>query len=93
MTTHNIITLSDTTATRLTPNGMHTGMDITIQNINEEAYVYLGAEGVTSTSYGYRLAPSAGWSIELPGVDSLYAISDTNESTIAVLQTGLESGS
>jgi hypothetical protein len=92
MTTHILHTLSDATATRLTPNGMHSGMDITIQNVDGSAFVYLGGEGVTASSYGYRLNPGSAWSIELPGIDAIYAISDTNESAIAVLKTNLETG-
>jgi hypothetical protein len=67
-------------------------MDITIQNTDGSAYVYLGGLGVTSSNYGYRLAPGAAWSVELPSVDSLYAITNTNGSKVAVLKTSLESG-
>ena len=93
MTTHALTILSNTTATRLTPNGMHSGMDITIQNIDDSAYVYIGGEGVTASSYGYRLSAGMAWSIELSGKDALYAISDTDESQVAVLKTSLEAGS
>jgi hypothetical protein len=65
-------------------------MDITIQNIHESAYVYVGGEGVTASDYGYRIAPGAAFSIELPGQDALYAISTVNSSKVAILQTGLE---
>ena len=92
MTLHSLTTLSNSSATRLTPPGAHSGMDITIQNTDGSAYVYIGGEGVTSSNYGYQLAPSAAWSIELSGRDSIYAISDTNGSKVAVLQTSLESG-
>jgi hypothetical protein len=92
MTLHAHTTLSNTTATRLTPNGLHSGMDITIQNIHESAYVYVGGEGVTASDYGYRVAPGAAFSIELPGQDALYAISTVNSSKVAILQTGLETG-
>jgi len=90
MTLHAHTTLSNTTATRLSPNGLHSGMDITIQNIHESAYVYVGGEGVTASGYGYRIAPGAAFSIELPGQDALYAISTVNSSKVAILQTGLE---
>jgi len=90
MTQHSLTTLSNTSATRLTPNGTHGGLDITIQNVDASAIVYLGAIGVTSSNYGYRLAPGAAWSVELPSFDSLYAITNTNGSSIAVLTTGLE---
>lgn len=92
MTLHAHTTLSSTTATRLSPNGLHSGMDITIQNIHESAYVYVGGEGVTASDYGYRIAPGAAFSIELPGQDALYAISTVNSSKVAILQTGLETG-
>jgi hypothetical protein len=92
MTLHAHTTLSSTTATRLTPNGLHSGMDITVQNIHESAYVYVGGEGVTASDYGYRIAPGAAFSIELPGQDALYAISTVNSSKVAILQTGLETG-
>jgi hypothetical protein len=69
---------------------MHSGMDITLQNVDATAYVYIGGEGVTSSNYGYRIAPGHAISWELPEKDSLYAITDTNSSKLAVLKTGLE---
>ena len=92
MTTHSLATLSDTNPTRLTPNGTHSGMDITIQNVDETAIVYLGGEGVSSENYGFRLRPSEVFSIELPGTDSLYAISSIDESKIATITFTLEQG-
>lgn len=92
MTTHSLTTLSSTSATRLTPNGTHSGMDITIQNVDAAAYVYIGGEGVTSSNYGFRLNPNTAWSVELSGKDAIYAITDIDESQIAVLETSLESG-
>ncbi len=92
MTTHSLTTLSNVSATRLTPNGTHSGMDVTIQNVHASALVYIGGIGVTSSSYGYRLSPGAAWSVELSGKDAIYAISNTNSSQVAVLQTSLELG-
>lgn len=92
MTAHALFTLSDATATRLTPNGIHSGMDITIQNLSSEAYVYIGGEGVTTESFGYRLTPASAISFELPGKNALYAIADTDGTQVAVLKTGLEAG-
>ena len=92
MTMHSLTTLSSSTATRLTPPGLHSGMDITIQNVHASAYVYIGGEGITTSSYGYRLNPGSAISFELPGKDALYAITDTNNSQIAIIKTNLESG-
>jgi hypothetical protein len=92
MTQHSLTTLSNTTATLLTPNGTHSGLDVTIQNIDASAIVYIGGEGVTSSSYGYRLSAGSAWSIELSGKDAIYAITNTNGSKVAVLTTNLESG-
>lgn len=92
MTIHALTTLSDSVATRLTPLGLHSGMDITIQNTDASAVVYIGGEDVSSSDYGFRLSPGSAISFELPGKDALYAISDTEDSKVAVLKTNLESG-
>lgn len=91
MTQHNVYTLSNTTATRITPNGTHSGMDITVQNVNDTGYVYIGGEGVTTTSYGFRLLPHHSFSIELPGEDPLYLIAENNGMLAATIKTNLES--
>jgi hypothetical protein len=90
MTTHSLTTLTNSAPLRLTPNGLHSGMDITIQNVDSSAYVFLGGEGVTASDYGYRLAPGSAWSVELPGLDAIYAITDTNGSKVALFKMGLE---
>lgn len=94
MMNHELVTLSNATATRLTPEGIvHSGLDMTVQNVNESGYVYLGGEEVTSSDYGYRLSPNNAFSIELSGYDHLYAIADTDELSLAVLKSNLEYGS
>jgi hypothetical protein len=90
MTQQNIYTLSDTTATKITPNGTHSGMDITIQNINASGYIYIGNDDVTDSAFGYRLLPNHAWSIELPGRDELWLTAETNGMQAAVLITSLE---
>lgn len=93
MTQHSLTTLSSSSPTRLTPNGIHSGMDITIQNVNDSGYIYIGGEDLSSTSYGYRIMPNHAISVELNGQSSLYAIASTNNMKLAVLNTSLESGS
>ena len=92
MTQHSLTTLSSSSATRLTPIGLHNGMDITIQNVHDHAIVYIGGEGVTSNNYGYRLSAGSAWAVELAGTDAIYAITDTNSSKVAILTTSLEIG-
>lgn len=92
MATHSLITLSDATVTALTPNGTHSGMDITIQNVNDTGYIYIGATStLSSTNYGFRLVPNQAIAFELPGQDDLYAIAETNGLKIGVIKTSLES--
>ncbi|MEY4331445.1 MAG: hypothetical protein RLZZ196_183 [Bacteroidota bacterium] len=91
MTRHSKLTIWDD-STRLSPNGLHSGTDITIQNLSDTRYVYLGGSGVSSNDFGYRLSPGAAVSFELPGTDAIYAYSDY-QVDVAVLMTNLEVGS
>ena len=90
MASHEIVALSDSSDTRLTPPGTHSGMDITLQNVNLFGYIYIGAEGVTSTNYGYRLMPNHAISFELSGPDALYAIASDPDMDLAVFKIELE---
>lgn len=90
MTEHRI-EIVGTVAKRITPNGIHSGMDITIQNVNESGNIYVGGEGVSTTNYGYKLLPGAAISFELPGKDAIYLIADNADSEAAILTIGLES--
>jgi hypothetical protein len=67
-------------------------MDITIQNLDETAYIYIGGENVNPEDFGYRISPNNAWSVELAGRDAIYAITDVDNSYIAILKTSLESG-
>lgn len=92
MVKHSLLSLSSSTATALSPTVTHAGTDITIQNVNESGYIYVGNESVTTTSYGFRILPNHSISFELPGTDSLYAVSSVNGMNAAVIMTGLEVG-
>lgn len=92
MTQHNLVTLSNTSATLISPPNTHSGTDITIQNVNASGYVYVGGESVSSTNYGYRLLPNHAISFELDGRDSLFAISSAPAMKAAVIQISLETG-
>ena len=90
MTAHKI-ELIGSVAKRITPNGSHSGMDITIQNVASSGNIYVGGEGVSTTDYGFRLAPDAAIAFELPGLDALYLIADNEDSQAAIIHIGLES--
>jgi hypothetical protein len=92
-TRHKIYELSSSEATLVSPVGVHGGVDITIQNLSSEEYIYIGGEGVTTSSFGYRIEPRSSWSVELSGKDSIYAATDVNGTEAAVMMLSLESGS
>lgn len=92
MTAHNLYTVG-TSEIRITPNGIHSGMDITIQNVNSSGYIYVGAEGVSSSNYGYRILPNHAISFELHGNDALYIVASDPSMYAAVINMNLESGS
>lgn len=93
MIEHSLITLNSDESIRISPIGVHSGIDITIQNINSSGYIYIGGVGVSISDYGYRILPNHAISIELNGFDSLYAISSDSGMQIAVLKANLETGS
>lgn len=90
---HNLVTLTNAEATRLSPVGTHSGCDITIQNVDSTEYVYVGGASVSTTSYGYRISPNHAISFELPGKDALYAVASDDGVQAAVIITSLEAGS
>lgn len=90
-TYHELVTLSDETETELTPEGrVHSGLDLTVQNVHATAIVYIGGTGVTTEDYGFKLEPKEAFSIELNPRDQLFAISDTDGATVALLRALLE---
>lgn len=90
MTIHNLYTLDMSEPTRVTLPGTHSGTDTTIQNVNASGYIYVGAEDVSSTNYGYRILPNHAISFEVPSRDALYAISSAPDMKAAVITLGLE---
>ena len=89
MTQYRLHTLDGETAVRITPNGLHSGIDITVQNPNASGYIYVGGEGVTAESYGYRLLPNHAISFELPSSDALYLMSSDPNMKASVIQIGV----
>lgn len=89
---HALMDISNTTAVAVTPVVVHSGLDVTVQNVNDSGYIYLGGENVSSTNYGFRILPNHSISFELPGKAYLYAIASTTSMKAAVITTGLEIG-
>jgi hypothetical protein len=88
--THAKVTINATTPTRLTPEGREggIGLSIQVQNIGS-VDVYVGSEGLTSSSYGCKVAPGAAVSLEsLTTVDEVYALSSSGNTDVAVLIVG-----
>ena len=57
--THRVVELNNTSAVAVSVEGNHAGRDITIQNLDSSAFVYIGGTGVTTTDFGYRIAPNS----------------------------------
>lgn len=96
---HAMVTLSNATATLVTSNGTDPDgwnesqykpypiTNISVQNVDEDASVYLGDATVTALSYGIVLGPGA--VVVLDNVNRnvpLYAISSVNGSKVAVMR-------
>ena len=90
MTIHTLKTVS-TMPTLLTPPKVHSGVDITIQNVDASANIYIGSSSVATTNYGYKLAAGQAISFVLKSNDELYAISDLAPagSNVAILTVGI----
>lgn len=89
MTTHALVTLSNTTPTLLSPIGVHSGVNISVQNVSASGYIYLGGDNVTTSNYGYRISPNSAISFELDAHDSIYAVSQINALSAATITTTL----
>ena len=78
-----------TTATKLTSDfDGKDGQTINVQNPAGGADVYLGGEGVTTTSYGFLLGAGISFSVELQDDEKLYAVVTTGTQTVNILRQG-----
>jgi hypothetical protein len=93
MSSHKIHTLNNTTPVRVGPRPLHSGVDITIQNLDSSAFVYVGVNETLSTiNYGFKILPNSAISFELSGRDTIFAIGSAGSVQAAVLTIGLEEG-
>jgi molybdopterin biosynthesis enzyme MoaB len=90
-TVHDTITLTTSgTAYEILPVREGNGRDVTIQNNNASAIVYIGGTGVTTSDYGFKILPNAAISFELDGTDNIWAVSGTNAATVNTMSIKLE---
>lgn len=86
--THSRVSVG-TTATKLTSDyDGKDGQTINVQNPSGGADVYLGGEGVTTTSYGYLLKADTSFSIELQDDEKLYAVVASSTQTVNIIRQG-----
>jgi len=90
MANHSILILSNTTPTRLSPNGVHSGVELVIQNVSTNGYVYVGGPTVSSTSYGFRIDEDSAFGMNVLPQESMYAIAQNDGTTVAVITSGLK---
>jgi hypothetical protein len=85
---HAIVSVG-TTATKLTSDyDGKDGQTISVQNPAGGATVYLGGEGVTSSSYGFILGAGISFSIELQDDEKLYAVVASSTQNVNILRQG-----
>lgn len=85
-TRHKVVTLSTTTPVALTyEDNIQSSYTLVVQNNNDSGYVYLGASNVSTSSYGYKLYPGQGFTVEMSSLNRLYAVCSTNTMSAAVL--------
>lgn len=89
MATFHAVHTITSTPVLVSPEGVHSGFDITIQNNSATANAFVGGEGVSSSSYGFKLKPDTAISFELPSKNDLYVVSD-GTATVSVIRIGLE---
>lgn len=83
---HNIVTVQSTQTHMTSWNQLRSESSIIIKNISFNN-IYIGASGVTTSNYGFRLLPEQTLSITLGPYDELYGITDSlAEVSILVLE-------
>ena len=86
--THQRISVG-TTATKLTlDNDGKDGQTINVQNPSGGVDVFIGGDGVTTTSYGYLLGAGLSLSIELDDDEKLYGVVASGTQTVNILRQG-----
>ena len=78
-----------TTATQISSNyAGKDGQTVSVQNPSGGATVYLGGEGVTTTSYGYSLSAGSDFTVEMQDGEKLYGVVASSTQTVNVIRQG-----
>lgn len=89
---HQLITLSSTATILSIPslNEIENSRQlvISVQNLDSQAYVYLGDSTVTSSSYGYRIDPGQTFTADLRPSEELYAVGSSSIAVIRLIRNG-----
>jgi hypothetical protein len=90
--THNKITLNSSTATMLSDSPSEKDFyarsySISVQNLHSSHFVFVGDNSVTTSNYGFRIAPGDTFALQEVSVsDDLYAVTDSGSTDVAVIK-------
>jgi hypothetical protein len=74
---HKIESLNSTPVNLVVREATDARNSMSIQNISNTGFAYLGASGVTSSSFGIKLFPGQIYTIELASSDDIWAVGDS----------------
>lgn len=86
---HQVVALNANTATTVSiPQAnqapYESKVSLSIQNLDSSIPVYLGADGVNSESFGFKLLAGEAFGVDLLAGDTLYAVADSGNPYVAV---------
>lgn len=73
---HKIQSLSSTAVNLVVREIADARNSMSIQNISNTGFAYIGASGVTTTDFGIKLFPGQIYTIELASSDDIWAVGD-----------------
>ena len=86
--THERVSIG-TTATQISSNyAGKDGQTVSVQVPAAGATVYIGGEGVTTTSYGFALTGGTDMAVEMQDGEKLYGVVASSTQTVNVLRQG-----
>lgn len=77
---HRIVSLNGTAQNLVVREATDARNTLSIQNVANTGFAYLGNSTVTTSSYGYKLFPGQSFIIEMASSDDIYAVGDSGVS-------------